>query len=101
MTTGQKLKIQEISMSFASGFKDTVGEIAGSGWLIADPLSGYLNFVGYENTPKQLPACDQHPQILILEFQDGTQFIPSGSDLKSVFPDAVDWMWIAPKLTEL
>lgn len=33
MTTAEKLKIQEVSKSFASGFKETVGEIAGSGWL--------------------------------------------------------------------
>lgn len=97
MTTEQKLKIQEISKSFASCFKDTIGEIAGSGWLIVDPLSGYLNFLGHENVPKELPSCDKHGQILILEFSAGTQFIPAGSDLKAIHPGATDWLWIPPK----
>lgn len=80
-------------MEFASGFKDTIGEIAGSGWLIVDPLSGYLNFLGYENNLEQLPACDEHPQILIMTFKDGTKFIPSGSDLPH--PESKDWLWIS------
>ena len=69
------------------------GSINGSGWLIVDPLSGYLNFLGYKNTLVQLPACEQHPQILIMEFEDGTDFIPAGGDLKNVFKAAENWLW--------
>ena len=51
-----------------------------------------MNFCGCENTLKQLPANKKHPQILIMEFKDGTQFIPAGSDLQ--IEGAKDWMWI-------
>lgn len=94
MTNKQKLEIEYIAKKFASGFQDTIGEIAGSGWLIVDPLSGYLNFCGYDNKLMQMCATKQHPQILIIMFADGTQFIPAGSDLKYKHPDAKDWMWL-------
>lgn len=94
MTQEQKLEITRIAKEFASGFKDTVGEIAGSGWLIVDPLSGYLNFIGHENKLSQLPSNEQHGQVLIMTFTDGTTFIPSGSDLKGVDSRSEDWMWI-------
>jgi hypothetical protein len=54
MTNEQKAEITVIAKEFASSFKDTVGDIAGSGWLIVDPLSGYLNFIGHENTPSTI-----------------------------------------------
>lgn len=49
MTSEEKREIVKISKSFASGFKDVIGPINGSGWLIVDPLSGWLNFLGYEH----------------------------------------------------
>ena len=94
MTEQQKTEIEKIAREFASGFKDTIGEIAGSGWLIVDPLSGYLNFCGYENTLQQIPAKDEQPQILIMKFKDGTQFIPAGSDLIIGETKGNDWMWL-------
>ena len=92
MTELQKTEIENIAKEFASEFKETIGQIAGSGWLIVDPLSGYLNFCGYENKLHQLPANEQHPQILIITFNDGTQFIPAGSDFR--LPGTKDWMWL-------
>lgn len=92
MTNEKKQEIEKISKEFASGFKDGIGSIAGSGWLIVDPLSGYLNFCGYENVLKEMPANEEHPQILVMTFKDGTQFIPAGSDLP--FKGAGDWMWL-------
>lgn len=73
MTTEQKTKITQIYLSkdFADEFKDTIGSINGSGWLIVDPLSAYLKFCGFENTIDQIPPCDEHPQILIIKFKDG------------------------------
>lgn len=100
MTDKIKKHITEISQEFASGFKDTIGEIAGSGWLIVDPLSGYLNHIGYENTLSQLPETEEHPQVLIMTFSDGHQFIPSGSDLKAIDQRSEDWMWVSPKIIE-
>lgn len=94
MTQQQKTEIEKIAKEFASGFKDTIGEIAGSGWLIVDPLSGYLNFCGYENTLQQIPEKEGQPQILILKFRDGTQFIPAGSDLRIGNEKGHDWMWL-------
>lgn len=92
MTAEEKAEIEKIAKEFASGFKDEIGAIAGSGWLIVDPLSGYLNFCGHENMLEQIPAKDERPQILIIKFKDGTRFIPAGSDLP--VEGATDWMWM-------
>lgn len=92
MTTEQKEKITTISKQFASGFKPEIPEIAGSGWLIVDPLSGFLNAMGHENKLKQLPANEKHPLILVMTFEDGSQFIPAGSDMKQ--KEVTDWMWL-------
>jgi len=91
-----KLEITKISKEFASGFKDTIGDIGGSGWLIVDPLSGYLNALGYPNTLQQIPARMSQHQVLIMTFEDGTRFIPSGGDLPH---PGEDWMWIEPAPT--
>lgn len=91
MNNKQK-EITRIAKEFASGFADTVGDISGSEWLIVDPLSAYLNAIGYTNTITQIPAKDNRPQVLILTFDDGSQFIPAGSDLPH--PEAKNWMWI-------
>ena len=85
-----KDEIEKISKEFAEPFKETIGEIGGSGWLIVDPLSGYLNFLGYENKLEQINEGET--QVLIMTFKDGTKFIPAGSDLP--FKDTTDWMWI-------
>lgn len=92
MKTEQKEEIEKISKKFASAFKDDIGSIAGSGWLIVDPLSGYLNFCGYKNISQEMPENGKHPQILVMTFRDGTQFIPAGSDLP--IKGASDWMWL-------
>lgn len=98
MTKEQKAEITKISKQFAGGFKKTIGGINGSGWLIVDPLSGYLNAMGFENTLQQLPATIKHPQILIMRFKDGTAFIPAGGDLKKVDPRSKNWLWIGTDL---
>jgi len=92
MKIEQKIEIEKISKEFALGFKPDIEEIKGSGWLIVDPLSGYLNACGFENTLKEMPENDEHPQILVMTFKDGTQFIPAGSDLN--LKGATDWLWI-------
>lgn len=92
MNDQQKAEITKISQEFASSFEDTIGKIAGSEFFIVDPLSGYLNFIGYENRLEQIPATEKHPQVLIMTFRDGSKFIPAGSDLPN--PDAKDWMWL-------
>lgn len=92
MSEELKTEIDGASKEFASGFKDTIGDIAGSGWLIVDPLSGFLNACGYKNKLMEIPASEKHPQVLIIIFDDGTQFIPAGSDLG--LTGSKDWMWI-------
>jgi hypothetical protein len=94
MTDEEKKQITKISKLFANGFKDTFGSINGTGWLIVDPLSGYLNACGFENKLDQLPANDKHPQVLIMTFKDGTVFIPAGKDLKATNKKAKNWTWI-------
>ena len=86
--------IVQIGKDFTSAFVDTVGEIGGSGYLIVDPLSGFLNMSGVKNKLEQLPASDKHPLILIMTFEDGSKLIPAGSDLKGINPLATDWMWV-------
>lgn len=94
MTKEQKQEISKISKQFASGFKGMFDTINGTGWLIADPLSGYLSACGYKNKLGQLPANDLHPQVLVLTFSDGSKFIPAGGDLKAIDKRAKNWMWI-------
>jgi hypothetical protein len=96
MTPEEKKVIEKISKQFAKGFKKDIGGIGGSSWLIVDPLSGYLNFVGHENELKQMPECEKHPLVLIMIFKDGTQFIPAGGDLKTLSSQFYNWMWIDP-----
>ncbi len=92
MNDTQKKEIEKIAKEFAEGFKETIGKIAGSGWLIVDPMSGWLGACGYKNKLDQIPAKKNQPQILVITFEDGTQFIPAGSDLPVA--NSYDWMWL-------
>lgn len=94
LTKEQRKEIERISKSFTKGFKPDFPNINGTGWLIVDPLSGYLNALGYENKLDQLPATSQHPQVLIMTFCDGSQFIPAGGDLKPIYAKAKNFMWL-------
>ena len=94
MTPEQKEEIVKIGVEFATGFHPDIPSINGSGWLIVDPLSGYLNALGFDNTPMQLPATEQHPQVLCLEFADKSVLIPAGLDLKAVMSEVENWMWL-------
>ena len=93
MTEEKRNEITEISKEFAKGFKPDISSIAGSGWLIVDPLSAYLNAVGFENTLQQMPENEEYPIILIMTFKDGAKFCPAGSDLP--VKGAKDWLWIS------
>ena len=94
MVNEQKKEITKISQQFANGFKDTFKSINNTGWLIVDPLSAYLNSIGFENKLYQIPACEKHPMVLVMTFKDGSKFIPAGSDLKAIDPKAKNWLWI-------
>lgn len=94
MTNEQRDEITRIAKEFASGFEPDI-PVSGSGWLIADPLSGYLNSIGHKNTLTQIPANDQHPQVLLLNFTDGSVFALTGGDLEPVLPGAHNFMWAA------
>lgn len=92
MTTKERFDIEQISKEFVKGLGI---ELNGSGWLIADPLSAYLCACGFENTLDEIPAKENKPQILILNFKDGSKFIPAGEDFKSHgFKEAKNYMWI-------
>lgn len=94
MTQKRKDEITEISKEFHSGMIDLFPTIAGSGWMVVDPLSAYLNTCGFLNTLVQLPTNEERPLILVMQFSDGTQFIPAGSDLP--MDGVTDWLWINP-----
>ncbi len=94
MTVDQQKEITDISKKFAASFKNDIGDISGSVWLILDPLSAYLNSCGFDNKLYEIPSKNGMPQILIMEFKDGSKFIPAGSDLKLVHKDAKNWMWL-------
>lgn len=95
MTQERRDEITQIAKEFASGFEPDI-PIAGSRWLIVDPLSGYLNAEGYKNEVSQLPANEHHPQVLILVFEDGSWFIPAGGDLKPLDARFENYMWAHP-----
>lgn len=92
MTEEQKKEIIDISKSFTKGLG--VGKINGSGWLIVDPLSAYLNAYGIKNTLQEMPKTEQHDQVLIITFEDGTKFIPAGGDLKVLSKGFKNWMFL-------
>ena len=94
MKDEDKKLITKISKQFTGWFKGTFDSINGTGWLIVDPLSGYLNACGFENKLSQYPANDKHVQVLIMTFKDGTQFIPAGKDLSEISPKMKNWMWL-------
>lgn len=89
MNPEERKEITKISKQFAKGLGFPIN---GSRWLIADPLSGYLNALGYENELIQLPETDERPQVLIMKFKDGSQFIPAGADIPH--KDSKNWMWL-------
>ena len=94
LTDTQRIEIINISKEFSKGI---LGEdpIDGTGWLVSDPLSGYLNFCGYKNRIKQIPEKDNQPQVLILEFEDGSIFVPAGKDLSNFLErDVENFTWI-------
>lgn len=92
LTDKDREDIKRISEEFASGFLPDI-KINGSGWLIADPLSAYLNTLGYENTLSQIPESENNPLTLILTFSDGAQFIPAGKDLNHLDKRFKNYMW--------
>ena len=94
MNPAQQQEITTIGRRFAEDFRQTVGPINGSQWLIVDPLSAYLDALGYPNAVSQLPATLQHPQVLVLEFPDGERLIPAGADLKPLASEFENWMWL-------
>jgi hypothetical protein len=94
MKQEEKDEIVKMGKQFAKGFKSMIPSINGSGWLIVDPLSGYLNACGYENKLHELPETDKHAQVLVMTFKDGSQLIPAGADLKPVVPESHNWIWI-------
>jgi hypothetical protein len=94
MTDLEKEDIVKAGKAFAKGFKKTIPSINGSGWLIVDPLSAYFSAMGIENTLKQIPSKGNIPQVLIMEFKDGSQLIPAGADLKPKHDSFHNWMWI-------
>jgi len=94
MTQKQKREITKISKEFALGFKDSFGSINGTGWLIVDPLSAYLNSLGFKNKIEQVKENENHPMVLILAFNDGSRFIPAGRDLSPLNKNFKNWMWL-------
>lgn len=94
MKQKERKEIVKIAKQFVSGFKTKFPAINGTGWLIVDPLSGYLNVVGYENTLDQLPPNETHGLVLVIVFKDGSRLIPAGGDLKGINPKAENYMWV-------
>lgn len=46
------------------------------------------------NTLAEMPECEQHPQVLVMTFKDGTKFIPAGADLKPLNKGFKNWMFL-------
>jgi len=92
MEKERKKEILDLCKRFTKGMKIPIN---GSGWLIVDPLSAYLNVCGFKNTLKQMPETENRPMVLIMTFEDGTQLIPAGQDLKTdQYPEFKNWMWL-------
>lgn len=94
MPKGKKSEIVKISKEFSSALEETFGGINETGWLIVDPLSAYLNSIGFENTLEQMPKNEHHPLVLVMTFKDGSKLIPAGGDLKGVNSGFKNWIWL-------
>ena len=90
MNQKQKDEITAIAKEFTEGMEFPIN---GSGWLVVDPLSGYLNALGYKNVLSQIPSNNKHPLVLVMLFEGGT-FIPAGGDLKPLDEKFQNWIWI-------
>jgi len=92
MENKRKKQILDLCKRFTKGMKIPIN---GSGLLIVDPLSGYLNTIGFKNTLMQIPGTENRHMVLIITFEDGTQLIPAGLDLKTKeYPEFKNWMWL-------
>lgn len=98
MTAELRTEITRISKEFFYGSlpEKTFGRIDGTGILVVDPLSGYLNMLGYRHEISQIPPMGNRPIVLILAFPGGWQFIPAGKDLSFYVPNYDNWMWVSP-----
>lgn len=94
MTDLEKEEITRISKEFVSGFEPTFKSINGTGWMIVEPLAAYLETCGFSNELHEVPKKGVIPQVMVIEFRDGSKFIPAGGDLKAVSPAAENYMWI-------
>ena len=98
MTQKDKNEITRISKEFAQPILEGFGlsSINGSGWVVVDPLSAYLNACGWKNELKQIPASDKNPLILIMAFKAGGIFIPAGGDMAPNDEGLAfhNWQWI-------
>lgn len=84
-----KEEITNWCKEFASGFDWSINE---GGWLIVDPMSGFLQQMGVDHKLMAIEERGNQPQILVLVFPDGSKFIPQGKDLIGV-KGAKNWMW--------
>lgn len=91
MTQQEQTKITKLSKEFVEAMG--LG-INGTGWMVVDPLSGFLSMLGHENKLFQIPETKEHPQVLVMQFKDGSQFIPAGADLKPLNSKFKNWIWI-------
>lgn len=80
MDTKSRKKITEISKDFTRGLGIDINK---SGALVVDPLSAYLNVLGYENELSSIVVNEIF--ILIITFKEGGSFIPAGKDIHSDF----------------
>ena len=87
-------EIVKVCQEFTAGFRDTFPTINGSGWLIVDPMSAFLAVGGYPNTLSELPATNDHPQVLVMQFADGSRLIPAGGDLAALDAAFHNWFWL-------
>lgn len=87
-------EITKISKEFADAMLE--GEsIDGTSWLVVDPLSGFLNAAGYKNELHSIPnPKDKNEVVLVMTFECGDQFIPTGKDLESKFPGIDNYFWL-------
>jgi len=96
MLESEKKHVIELSKPFMFQSKPPVKSISilASRYLIFQKLSVYLNQVCFKNSLKELPKNNKRPEILVIEFEDGTKLIPSHSDFTQ--EGVKDWIWIDP-----
>ena len=92
----EREEIAKTAKEFFLRYEGKYGTINEAGWLVVEPISDMLNLLGHKN--RAYPYHSKNEKlpnaVYVIEFENGSKFVPQGADLKQIYHDAKNWMWI-------